>query len=654
LTTSSNLPVNEYYQLQIMFKKLPKIGEPLSNEHIQFLKTLSKSCRNAIVAMTANSQSGHPGGSCSVIDYLCLLYAFIISQTGEDVVVSNGHVSPAVYSILAEMGYIPRDDVIKCFRKNCSVYEGHITRHVRGVHYGTGPLGIGVSAATGLAIGEKLKGHSHKVFGLAGDGESEEGQVYEMMHFANKYNLNNFILFIDYNQVQLTDALEKIMPIDLKAIYKSADWHVVEVDGHDYAEMWGALDVAYNSEKPTAIIGHTVMGKGVTFMEPDGLAHKSTWHGVAPKPEQAQAELNGPLKITEDEIAELNTFRKSVKWQPKDPKEYDIKQLSLMPNVKIGKPMILPAGTKADCRGAYGKALLDLAKLNDNIIAMTADLGGSVKTDIMGKEFPDRVLEVGIAEQHMVSCAGGLSLAGFIPFVSTFGAFMTSRAKDQARVNDINRTNVKMVATHCGLSVGEDGPTHQAIDDMGSFLGFFNTHILEPADANQTDYIIRFIASHYGNFYVRMGRHKFEVILKEDGKPFYDENYKFQYGKADHLRFGDKVTVIAAGSMVPIAVQVADKLQGKVDLLAMSAIRQIDKDALFASLKQTGKLITIEDHNPYNGWASQINKVIAEEGLSVKINNLAVTEYQLSGTTMELYDAAHIGAKDLEEACLNI
>ena len=636
-----------------MFQNFPKLGQPLSADHIKFLKTLSKSCRNAIVGMVANSQSGHPGGSCSVIDYLSLLYAFIISQTGEDVVVSNGHVSPAVYSILAEMGYIPRDEVIRDFRKNGSIYEGHITRHVAGIHYGTGPLGVGVSVATGFAIAEKLNGKNRRVFGLVGDGESEEGQVYEMMHFANKYKLDNYTLFVDYNEVQLTDSLEKIMPMNLKDIFKSAGWRVVETDGHDFGALWGALDIAYHSDKPTVIIGKTVMGKGVSFMEPDGLAHKSTWHGIAPKPEQAEAELKGPLKMTDDEIAELNAFRKLVKWHPEDPKKYDVEQLSVMPDVKIGKPIVLPAGTKADCRGAYGKALLDLAKLNGNILAMTADLGGSVKTDIMGKQFPERVLEVGIAEQHMVSLAGGLSLAGFIPFASTFGAFMSSRAKDQARVNDINRTNVKMVATHCGLSVGEDGPTHQAIDDMGSFLGFFNTHVLEPADANQTDHIIRFIASHYGNFYVRMGRHTFEVILKEDGTPFYDENYKFEYGKADVLRKGDKVTVVAAGSMVSIALGVADKLKN-IDLLAMSAIKQIDKSALIASLKKTGKLITIEDHNPHNGWASQINKLIAEEGLSVKIRNMAVTEYQLSGKSMELYDTAHIGAKDLEKACLNI
>ena len=639
-----------------MFKELPEIGQPLSKDHLEFLRILSKSCRNAIVQMTTQAQSGHPGGSCSVIDYLALLYAFIISQGGEDVIVSNGHVSPAVYSILAEMGYIPRQEVIDNFRKVGSIYEGHITRHVSGVHYGTGPLGVGISAATGMAMAEKLRDRNWRTFAVAGDGECDEGQVYEMMHFASKYKLDNFTLFVDYNEVQLTDALEKVMPINLKEIFKSADWNILEADGHDFQSMWEAIGKSYQSDRPTIILGHTVMGKGVSFMEPDGRAHKSTWHGIAPKPEQAKKALANELKMTKEEENVLEEFRKMVKWEPKDPVRYQIAPLTPMPEVKTGKPNILPAGTKSDCRSAYGNALLDLAKLNPNIVAMTADLGGSVKTVVMGKEFPERHLEVGIAEQHMVSCAGGLSLAGFIPFTSTFGVFLTSRAKDQARLNDINRTNVKMVATHCGLSVGADGPTHQAIDDLGSFLGFYNTHILEPADANQTDYIIRFIASHFGNFYVRMGRHKFEVILKEDGTLFYDENYQFEYGKADLIRTGEEVTIVAAGSMVSIAVELADRLKDKIsiEVLAMSALKHIDREALADSVKKTGKLITVEDHNPLNGWASQVNKAIAEEGLAIQIKNLAVEEYQLSGGTYELYDEAGIGLKNLTQACFDI
>ena len=632
---------------------IPKLGQPLNENHISFLNVLSKSCRNSIVAMTANAQSGHPGGSCSMIDYLALLYAFIISQTGEDLIISNGHVSPAAYSILAEMGYIDRMDVIEKFRKVGEVYEGHITRHVPGIHYGTGPLGIGVSVATGIAMAEKLNKKNRRIFATAGDGECDEGQVYEMMHFANKYKLDNLTLFIDYNQVQLTDKLETIMPINLKAIFESADWNVLEVNGHDYSEMWHAIAESYDSIKPTVILGRTIMGKGVSFMEPDGVDYKSTWHGIPPKPEQAESELSGPLKMAKDEVKMLNEFRQNnVKWKPKDPAKYFIDPLTPMPGVKTGKPNILPAGEKSDCRGAYGKALLDLAKLNSNIVAMTADLGGSVKTAIMQKEFPERVFEVGIAEQHMVSFAGGLSLTSFIPFASTFGVFMSNRAKDQARLNDINQTNVKMVSTHCGLSVGEDGPTHQSVDDMGSFLGFFNTFVLEPADPNQTDHITRYIASHHGNFYVRMGRHKFEPILKEDGTPFYDEKYKFEYGKADLLRNGNQLTVVASGSTVNIAVDIADKLKNEasVEVIAISSLKKIDTDLLIPSLQKTEKLITIEDHNPNNGLASQVNSVVAQEGLSVIINNLAVREYQLSGKPMELYEEAGIGPVSLEKA----
>ena len=632
---------------------IPQLGQPLDEKHIAFLKTLSKSCRNSIVAMVANSQSGHPGGSCSMIDYLATLYAFVISQTGEDIVVSNGHVSPAVYSILAEMGYIDREEVIENFRKLGSIFEGHVTRHVPGIHYGTGPLGAGVSAAAGFAMAEKLKGRNRAVFATAGDGECDEGQVYEMINYANKYNLNNLTLFIDYNGVQLTDKLEKTMPLNLKAIFEAADWYVLEIDGHDYEEIWKAISDSYESAKPTVILGRTIMGKGVTFMEPDGADYIPTWHGIPPKPEQAEKELAGPLKITAQEKELLENFRKKhVKWEPKDPSKYDTDGLKLMPTIKTGKPNILPAGTKSDCRGAYGKALLDLAKHNDNIVAITADLGGSVKTVFMGKEFPERHLDVGIAEQHMISMAGGLSLSEIIPFTSTFGAFISSRAKDQARVNDINKANVKMVATHCGLSVGEDGPTHQAIDDMGSFLGMFNTYVLEPADPNQTDHIIRYIASHYGNFYVRMGRHKFEVLTKEDGTPFYDEDYEFEYGRADLIRNGSDVTVVTGGSMVRIATDIADKLKGEieVEVIAVSSMKRIDTDLLLPSLEKTGKLITLEDHNPHSGLASQVNSVIAQEGLSVTINNLAVREYQLSGKPMELYDEAGIGAKDLEKA----
>jgi len=634
----------------------------LSQKQLELSAIFAKACRSSILQMTTNAQSGHPGGSLSCIDYLSLLYTQIISKTGEPVIVSNGHISPAVYSTLAEMGYIPKQKAIKGFRKIGYPYEGHVTRHVAGVWYGTGPLGAGISAAAGFALAEKYKAGiapdapststTRRVFGLLGDGESQEGQVYEMMNFAAKYKLDNFTVFMDYNEVQLSDSLKEIMPIYPSKLFKAAGWEVIEVDGHDYAKLWDALQKAFTVKgKPTILIGRTIMGYGVPFMEAEGKKKKATWHGKAAKQEDIAPALEA-LKLNTQEEKQLDAFRKTVQWKPDHKKTP--KPLSKLP-IQTGTPNIYTPDELADCRTAYGKALLDLAKFNKNIVALTADLSGSVKTDYVQHELPHQHIEVGIAEQHMVSLSGGMSLDSIIPFCSTFGAFMTSRAKDQARVNDINEANVKMVATHCGLSVGEDGPTHQAIDDMGSMLGFFNTMQIEPADPNHCDRIIRYVASHYGNFYVRMGRHKIPVLTHENGEIFFDENYKYYYGRCDVLRAGDDITIAATGATVCEALQAIEKLKEKnisAELVIVSSIKKFDTP-LIDSIKKTKHLITVEDHNVFSGLGNQLASYLMQENIEIeKIKILGVQNYQLSGTAEELYDAAGISSKHIADAVL--
>lgn len=627
---------------------IPQISTPLSPDQISFLQTFSKSCRRSILEMVTNAQSGHPGGSLSCIDFLAVVYSYIISQGGEKIVISNGHISPAVYSTLAEMGYIPKEDVVKNFRKIGSVYEGHITRHVPGIWYGTGPLGIGVSVASSFAWAEKHNGTNQKVFAMAGDGECQEGEIYETMHFARQYKLDNLILFVDYNKVQLTASIKETMNLDLVKIFTASDWNVIEVDGHDYQKMWEALGKAYaNTGKPTVLIGHTIMGQGVDFMEVTGQANKADWHGKAPKPEQI-AEPVKTLTLTPEEENLLADFRKnSVKWHP-TPAVYPA--LLSETKVKSGTAITYTKEELTDCRTAYGKALLDLAKNNPEVVALTADLKDSVMTKFVAAEYPDRHIECGIAEQHMISASGGLSLDNFTPFCSTFGAFISSRAKDQARVNDINYANVKMVATHCGLSVGEDGPTHQAIDDMMSFLGMFNTMVVEPSDPNQTDHIIRYVASHYGNFYVRMGRHKFPVLTKEDGTPFYDASYKYEYGRSDIIREGSQITIAASGAMVNEAMKAYEILKTSkpelsIEILAVSSIKKFD-DTLINSIKKTGKVITIEDHNVHCGLGNQLAAHLTNLGLKPNsFKSLGVTAYQLSGTSDALY---HLNGLDGE------
>jgi transketolase len=602
--------------------------------------------------MLKQSQSGHPGGSLSMLDFLATLYVFRLTQTEEKIVISNGHVSPAVYSILAECGAADKADIIKHFRQFGSKFEGHVTRHIPGIYFGTGPLGVGISAATGFAMSEKLKHPSpngrgdggegiRQVFCTIGDGEMQEGQMHEAALFAAKEKLSNLTVFVDYNRVQISGTLDATMPIDVVEFFKSKNWKVVEVDGHDYEQLWAALHSQCKKGRPLAIIGKTVMGHGVPGMEEDGKALLSKWHGNAPKPEMAD-EILSQLKITNDELQVLEAFRKDRAFKPQ--KNRVVENLCKNKLINTGEPKLYSKEMITDCRSAYGDALADIISKNKNVVAMAADLSESVKTSTAQKIRPDQYIECGIMEQHMVSCAGGMSLYGYIPFASTFGAFLTSRAKDQGRVNDINQTNVKMVATHCGLSVGEDGPTHQSIDDMGIMMGHLNTNICEPADPNHCDRIIRYVAGHDGNFYVRMGRAKLATLLDEKGNVFFDTDYPYKYGKCDLFRSGSKVTIVATGPMVHEALKARESYSKPeaVEIVIVSSIKRFD-DTLLKSLKKTGRVITVEDHNPYNGLAASLSRYILENGIAIQsFASLGVREYQLSGKPEDLYHNAKI------------
>ncbi|MCK5461229.1 transketolase [Candidatus Gracilibacteria bacterium] len=629
----------------------PQKNKPLGETRSKFLKAFTKNCYRTILDMLRTSQSGHPGGSLSCLDFLATLYAFRLSKSPEPIIISNGHISPGVYSVLAEMGAVSKEELTSTFRQLGSSFEGHVTRHIPGIYFGTGPLGAGISAAAGFAKAEKMKNSDKMVWGLMGDGEAQEGQVHEMALFAHKEKLSNFAVFCDYNKVQLTDTLEKTMPIDLKALFIAYGWNVIEIDGHNYEEIWESIGVSVASDKPTFILGNTIMGKGIPIMEVDGQAFKSTWHGKAPKPDQIDEQL-AQLTLTKDAIETLEIFRKDRNFNPQE--NSFTETLTPMPEIKVGTPILYDTETLTDCRSAYGKALLDLAKNNKNILAGSADLGSSVMTKFVAAKFPEQYIEYGICEQNMVSVSGGLSFDGFVPFISTFGAFMSSRAKDQARVNDINQANVKMVSTHCGLSVGEDGPTHQAIDDMGSFLGMFNTMVIEPADPNHCDRIIRYVATHYGNCYVRMGRHKIPALTKSNGDLLFDANYKYYYGRTDILREGSDITIVASGPMVIEALQAVEESGSNAEILIASSPKQFDEN-LKESLEKTKKVIVVEDHNGLSGFSSQVSLYAADLGICLEdFHSVSVKKYELSGKPAELYENAKIGKNAILEILKNL
>ncbi len=634
--------------------------QKLSDADLALISAFSKACRGSIIEMVAKAKSGHPGGSLSNLDFFSVLYTQIISQTGEKCVVSNGHIAPAIYAVLAEMGYVNKEEVLNTLRQPGSVFEGHVNRHVPGIHVGTGPLGSGVSMAAGLAVAaqkdflnaEDEDQYLEMVFATIGDGEAQEGQVYETFLFAAQEKLNNFCVFVDYNQVQLTASLEDTMKIDIVEIGKACGWNVLEIDGHNHQEIADALtNASEQTEKPTLIVGKTVMGYGVEFMAKDGRELQSSWHGKAPRIEDVKNALEQPeLKLTEEEKNILDNFRENViTYFPQE--NVFTENLTPLDYIDAGTPIVYEADVITDCRSAYGKALLDISQKNKEILTLSADLQGSVMTKFVAQELPEQHIEVGIAEQNLVSCSGGISLSGYVPFCSTFAAFMGSRAKDQARLNDINRCNVKMVATHAGLSAGPDGPTHQALEDAGSFLGMFNTNICEPADPNHCDRIIRYVGTHYGNFYVRMGRHKLPVLTKENGDIFFDAEYKYEYGKCEMLRTAEddcqeKIVIVAIGGTAIEALRAREKSDKRkhIEIIIVSSIKKFD-DTLVTSLKTAKKIITVEDHNSRSGLSSAIKNICVENKICPEFfETCAVDAYQLSGNDRELYAAAGIDA----------
>lgn len=592
---------------------------------IQKLKEISKQCRGDILTMTTVANSGHPGGSLSSVDLLVSLYSFANvfpndpwNENRDRIIISHGHISPAVYSTLAAYGFINRDEVLCGFRHPASIFEGHITRGIPGVEWTTGNLGQGLSAGVGMALAAKIKEKDYHVYVVMSDGESAKGQVAEARRTAVKYNLSNLTVLIDYNDIQISGRAREIMFVDLKKEYEAAGWNTIEIDGHDFEQIISALKIAKKSDKPTVIIAHTIIGKGISFME-----DTPKYHGKPLSLEEykmALKELN--LKIDIEKYIEMRK-KLPVTEHEKISLKYDI-------NINIGNPIIY--SEKTDNRTALGKAIADLAVLNDNVVAVDCDLKSSVKLDYLDQKRKNRIIELGVQEHNAAAISGALSVEGLITFFADFGVFGIDETFNQHRLNAINNTNLKVVVTHCGIDVGEDGKTHHALNYISAPLSWYGFKVIVPADPNQTDKAVRYVATKYGNYVIAMGRSKIEPIRKEDGSLFFDENYKFEYGKIDVIRDGKDVVVITTGSVVPHAVKAVDELRKEglnIGLLNVSCPFDLDDEIL--SKYANNKVIVIEDHNINNGLGLLIEsklfnlKIIPEKFIKIGINKFPVS-----------------------------
>jgi transketolase len=604
--------------------------------------------------MTYIARSGHPGGSMSSIDIYLVLYSVAnlspqnpFLERRDRIIVSHGHTSPGVYAALGRLGFFNIEEAISTFRLVGSRFEGHVEREVPGVEWSTGNLGQGLSAGCGFAVAGKVRGLNYNVFVAMSDAEQAKGQVSEARRFAFKYDLKNLFVIVDWNERQISGVTHKVMPVNIKEDYLADGWRVLEVDGHDMKAIYEALIEAEGIDKPVAILARTVMGKGVSFMEGN-----EEYHGRALTDE----ELNKALKELdlENDVQKYEEMRRNF-----TPRTLG-RDLTSKFKVEVGTPFTYSADTKTDNRSAFGKALLDLGRKNNDgkhspVVVFDCDLTGSVKTQVFSKEFPHHFFQGGVQEHNTVTIAGAASTQGVISFFADFGVFGIDETYNQHRLNDINYTNLKLVVTHCGVDVGQDGKTHHCIDYVGIMRNIFGFKIIVPADPNQTDRAIRYVASQSGNFVVCMGRSKLPVITGEDGSPYFGNDYEFVYGRGDWLRKGNDAVIITMGSMVYRALKVRKILEEKgvkVGVVNMASPAEPDREIL-SEAARCGYIFTYEDHNVRTGLGSCVSEALLEMELKVKLKRFGVEGYAGSGLPDELFQSLGLDSLTVAQKIFN-
>ena len=488
--------------------------------------------------------SGHPGGTLSIMDIAAALYLRVLNHDPgnpawperDRVFWSAGHKAPALYIALGKAGYFPLDDTV-LLRQLGARFEGHPNcLKLPGVEVSSGSLGQGLGVAVGNALAGKLAGRRYRVYCIMGDGEQQEGSIWESAMAAGHYKLDNLCAIIDKNNLQIDGRVRDVMDVDpLGEKYAAFGWNVQEIDGHDMGDILAAFARAASApSRPTVLLAHTVKGKGVSFME-----NQTGWHGIAPdreKFEKAMVDLATPAVPTERQAAMLEqarTYAQSVSAQAR----------SGVPQFRRNYWWNAGATMKADMdptRRGFGRGV-EAAGADERVVTLHADISGSIKiTDFEAKhpERKNRVFSVGIAEQNMMEVAAGLAKEGLIPVAGTYGVFASGRCWDQIRTTVCySNLNVKIAGAHGGISVGADGATHQALEEISLMAILPNMHVLVPCDSVETERCTQYaLLELVGPAYVRYAREATPVVTTRETP--------FEFGKANVIRYrGEKRAV---------------------------------------------------------------------------------------------------------------
>ncbi len=638
-----------------------------------------------LVALCA-AGSGHAGGTLSIMDIAAALYLNAANHDPANpnwpdrdrIVWSAGHKAPALYASLGAAGFCSLDDTVT-LRKLGSPFQGHPHwLKLPGVEISTGSLGQGLSIAVGMALAARIDGRSHKVFCLMGDGEQQEGQVWEAAMEAGHFSLENIVAIIDSNRLQIDGWVKDVMQVEpLAEKYASFGWRVLTVDGHNMSEIVAALDNACTtSGKPTVILAQTIKGKGVSFME-----NVVGWHGKTPNRAELDAALaelgltnhipvekllakarDFQVEATQKLEAKLPHFSRNYWWNAREAAEPEAMRVAMEPT-----------------RKGFGQAFADCGG-DERVVCIGLDISGSITISDFYAGHPERGqrwISMGIAEQSATAAAAGLAREGKLPVLGSYATFSAARNLDQVRVSICySRLNVMIAGAHAGVSVGPDGATHQALEDLFAMMGLPNMVVLAPCDSIETRKATEsLLLWHVGPKYIRFAREATPIVT--------DELTPFVFGQANVIRlrregasfasafetrlaskYADEcedLSIIACGPMVPEAMRAAWILKREFGyetrVINMHTLKPIDEHAIIRAARETGVIVTAEEHQ-IGALSGRVSSVITANhdlyGLPVITGAIGVNDrFGDSGAPWELVkelgvSAEHIAARAME------
>ncbi len=594
---------------------------------------------DSVLATTA-AGSGHPTSCASAAEIMAVLFFSEMrydptnpaSPDNDVFVLSKGHAAPILYAAWAEAGFIPREKLLT-LRKIDSVLEGHPTPRLPFVAAATGSLGQGASVGAGIALSmKKLEKSDRRAYVLMGDGESAEGSIWEAAQFASFDGITNLCFTIDVNR--LGQSQPTMLQHDMKTYqrrWEAFGWQALVVNGHSIPELLSAYETARKTtDRPTIVLAETIKGKGLI-----GIEDLEGWHGKA---------LDKDLAAKVVENLEKQLTGADTNWKANLPPSSS--KTAAKPKASaVAKPPYQVGGKEVATRRGFGDGLAALAKADPSIVVLDADVENSTYTEEAQKVAPDRFFETYIAEQNMTGVAMGISSRHYVPFASTFACFFT-RAFDFIRMAAISHSNIKLVGTHAGISIGEDGPSQMGLEDLAMMCAEPDYTVLYPSDATSAYQATVLIGQLKGPSYLRVGRPSAAIL--------YGPDEKFEIGKCKVLRSSaqDQVLVVAAGVTVFEALSAYDELakQGiKVRVIDLFSVQPIDQDALVEAARATGgKVVTVEDHYAHGGIGDAVLAALSDQ--NVRVRKLAVRDIAHSGKPEELLEKFGISARHIVDA----